>query len=84
MTPAPLQVAQRVGLEQAAHLDEERLKRFGDSAQARALRERDVAERMTNLGMVLMEDGTAHYVQFVKDDLERYTAAVKAAGVKAE
>jgi superfamily II DNA or RNA helicase len=33
-------VAQRIGLEQAAHLDEEGLKRFGDSAQAKALRER--------------------------------------------
>jgi len=32
--------AQRIGLEQAAHLDEEGLKRFGDSAQAKALRER--------------------------------------------
>jgi hypothetical protein len=33
-------VAQRIGLENAAHLDEEGLKRFGDSAQALALRER--------------------------------------------
>ncbi len=33
-------VAQRVGLEHAAHLDEEGLQRFGDSPQARALRER--------------------------------------------
>jgi hypothetical protein len=33
-------VAQRIGLEQAAHLDEEGLKRFGDSPQAKALRER--------------------------------------------
>ena len=33
-------VAQSIGLEQAAHLDEEGLKRFGDSAQAKALRER--------------------------------------------
>ncbi len=33
-------VAQRIGLEQAAHWDEEGLQRFGDSAQARALRER--------------------------------------------
>jgi SNF2 family DNA or RNA helicase len=32
-------VAQRIGLEQAAHLDEEGLKRFADSPQARALRE---------------------------------------------
>ena len=33
-------VAQRIGLEQAAHWDEAGLRRFGDSAQARALRER--------------------------------------------
>ena len=33
-------VAQRIGLENAAHLDEEGLKRFGDSPQAMALRER--------------------------------------------
>jgi hypothetical protein len=32
--------AQRVGLEQAAHLDDEGLKRFGDSAHAKALRDR--------------------------------------------
>jgi superfamily II DNA or RNA helicase len=33
-------VAQRIGLEQAAHLDEEGLKRFSDSPHAKALRER--------------------------------------------
>jgi hypothetical protein len=33
-------VAQRIGLEQAAHLDEAGLQRFGDSPQAKALRER--------------------------------------------
>lgn len=33
-------VAQRVGLEQVAHLDEAGLERFGDSAHAKALRER--------------------------------------------
>jgi hypothetical protein len=33
-------VAQRIGLEQAAHLDDEGLGRFGDSPQAKALRER--------------------------------------------
>ena len=31
---------QRIGIEQAAHLDEEELQRFGDSPQAQALRER--------------------------------------------
>src|SRR5664280_3832716 len=33
-------VPQRIGLERAAHLDDDGLKRFGDSSQARALRER--------------------------------------------
>ncbi|MEY2429830.1 MAG: hypothetical protein QOJ40_2715, partial [Verrucomicrobiota bacterium] len=33
-------VGQRIGLEQVAHLDEEGLQRFGDSARAKALRER--------------------------------------------
>src|SRR5204863_179862 len=33
-------VAQKIGLEQAAHLDEENLKRFGETQHARALRER--------------------------------------------
>jgi len=33
-------VAQKIGLEQVAHLDEEGLKRFADSPQAKALRER--------------------------------------------
>jgi tripartite-type tricarboxylate transporter receptor subunit TctC len=54
------------------------------AAVAKALRERDVSERMLNLGMELMENGTGHYAQFVRDDLERYAAAVKTAGVKVE
>src|SRR5205814_8889769 len=33
-------LAQRVGLEQAAHLDEKTLKRFADSAEAKELRQR--------------------------------------------
>jgi superfamily II DNA or RNA helicase len=36
LTPAPL----RIGIEQAAHLGEDELMKFGDSAHARALRER--------------------------------------------
>jgi tripartite-type tricarboxylate transporter receptor subunit TctC len=54
------------------------------AAVAKALRERDVAERMANLAMDLRENGTEHYVRFVREDLERYSAAVKAAGVKHE
>jgi tripartite-type tricarboxylate transporter receptor subunit TctC len=51
---------------------------------AKALREKDVAERMANLGMELAENGTEHYTRFAREDLERYAAAVKAAGVKQE
>jgi hypothetical protein len=39
---------------------------------------------MANLAMDLRENGTEHYARFVKEDLERYAAAVKAAGVKHE
>jgi tripartite-type tricarboxylate transporter receptor subunit TctC len=52
------------------------------SAVAKALRERDVAERMANLAMEPMENGTEEYIRFVKEDLERYAGAVKAAGMK--
>jgi len=34
-------------------------------------------ERLTTLGIDLQENGTAHYTQFMKDDLERYRALVK-------
>jgi len=80
---AGFDVATTIGLQGPAGLSPAIVARL-QPAVAKALRERDVAERMANLGMELMENGTAHYVQFVKDDLERYTAAVKAAGVKAE
>jgi hypothetical protein len=43
-----------------------------------------VAARMANLAMELRENGTEHYVRFVKEDLDRYAAAVKTAGVKHE
>jgi hypothetical protein len=39
---------------------------------------------MANLAMELRENGTDNYARFVKEDLERYSAAVKTAGVKHE
>ena len=36
-----------------------------------------MAARMKQLGMVMEENGTANYVQFMKYDMERYTAVVK-------
>ncbi|MDI1345472.1 MAG: tripartite tricarboxylate transporter substrate binding protein [Pseudolabrys sp.] len=48
------------------------------SAVAKALREPAMAKRMVTLGIQLQEDGTAQYAQFMKDDLERYAAVIKA------
>jgi tripartite-type tricarboxylate transporter receptor subunit TctC len=42
-----------------------------------AMREPAMAARMNQLGMVMQENGTAHYVQFMKDDMDRYAQAVK-------
>src|SRR5262249_37600520 len=46
-------------------------------AVAKALREPDMAERMTTLGIDLQENGTTHYAQFMKEDRDRYLAEVK-------
>jgi tripartite-type tricarboxylate transporter receptor subunit TctC len=53
-------------------------------AVAKALREPDVAERMMNLGMDLIENGTQDFAQRVRADIVRYAEAVKMAGVKNE
>ena len=74
-------IATVIGLQAPAGTPREVVARL-QSAVAKALRERDVAERMANLAMELRESGTDHYIRFVKEDLERYAAAVKAAGVK--
>jgi tripartite-type tricarboxylate transporter receptor subunit TctC len=78
---AGFDIATVIGLQAPAGTPREIVVRL-QSAVAKALRERDVAERMSNLAMELRENGTEHYVRFVKEDLERYAAAVKAAGVK--
>jgi tripartite-type tricarboxylate transporter receptor subunit TctC len=44
---------------------------------AKIMRDPAMVERMTQLGMVVQENGTAHYRQFMLDDLERYAAAVR-------
>jgi tripartite-type tricarboxylate transporter receptor subunit TctC len=53
-------------------------------AAAKALRERDVAERMANLGMEMVENGTEHFERWVRADIQRYADAVRTAGVRHE
>ena len=74
-------IATVIGLQAPAGTPREIIARL-QTATAKALRDKDVAERMRNLGMELMENGTEHYARFLKEDLERYALAVKAAGMK--
>ena len=76
-------IATTIGLQAPAGLSRDIVARL-QAAVAKALREKDTAERMANLGMELAENGTEHYARFAREDLERYAAAVKAAGVKQE
>jgi len=47
------------------------------AAVAKALREPGMDQRLATLGIDLQENGTAHYAQFMRDDLERYRALVQ-------
>ncbi len=47
------------------------------AAAAAVMREPAMAVRMKQLGMVMEENGTANYVEFMKYDMERYAQAVK-------
>lgn len=69
-------VATMLGLQGPAGMPPEIVARL-QSAVAKALREPAIAKRMVTLGIQLQEDGTAHYAQFMKDDLERYSAVIK-------
>jgi tripartite-type tricarboxylate transporter receptor subunit TctC len=76
-------IATVIGLQSPAGLPRELSARL-QAAVAKALREPDLAERMANLGMELRENGTESYARFVREDMERYAAAVKAAGIKGD
>jgi tripartite-type tricarboxylate transporter receptor subunit TctC len=76
-------IATVIGLQARAGTPPEVIARL-QSAVAKIVREPDFAARMTALGMELMEDGTENYVRFVKEDMERYAAAVKAAGIRVD
>jgi tripartite-type tricarboxylate transporter receptor subunit TctC len=54
------------------------------AAVAKALRERDIAERMSALGMEMIENGTEDFVRRVRSDVASYAEAVKVAGVRPE
>jgi tripartite-type tricarboxylate transporter receptor subunit TctC len=44
---------------------------------AKALRDPKIAERLVQLGVIMAENGTAHYQKYIRDDMDRYAAIVK-------
>ena len=75
-------IATMIGLQLPAGAPAEIVTRL-QAEVAKALREPDMAERFTTLGMELQESGTAHYVRFLREDIDRYSAAVKDGGIRA-
>jgi tripartite-type tricarboxylate transporter receptor subunit TctC len=69
-------IATMIGLQASAGLPAPIVARL-QAAAAKALREPDVAERMLALGIQLEEAGTDQYRQFMREDLARYSDAVK-------
>jgi len=74
-------LASTIGLQGPAGLSLEIVSRL-QAASAKALCEPDVTQRVNNLGMMFMENGTADYVARVKAEVDRYAAAAKVAGIK--
>src|SRR5207244_8342162 len=74
-------IATVIGLQAPAGTPREIVARL-QAATAKALRDKEVAGHMHNLGMELMENGTENYARFLKNDLERYAMPAKGAGTK--
>lgn len=73
---AGFDIATMLGLQGPAGLPQ-KVVTLMQSAAARTMREPAMTERMIQLGMVMQEKGTAHYQQFMKEDLERYAIIVR-------
>jgi tripartite-type tricarboxylate transporter receptor subunit TctC len=73
---AGFDVADMLGLQTSAGVSPN-IVRHLQSATAKILREPEIVERMTTLGIVLEENGTADYARFMRDDRDRYEAVVK-------
>lgn len=69
-------VATMIGLQAPAGTPSKIVARL-QAETAKAMRDPAMAERTTQLGMVMQEKGTAQYAQFIKDDIERYAVAVR-------
>ena len=73
---AGFDIAAMIGLQAPAGARQKVVMRL-QAEVAKVMREPGMVERMTQLGMLVQENGTAHYHKFMMDDLERYAAAVR-------
>jgi tripartite-type tricarboxylate transporter receptor subunit TctC len=73
---AGFDIATMIGLQAPAGVPANIVARVQTEA-AKAMRDPAMVERITQLGMVMQENGTAHYVRFIKEDVERYAAIVR-------
>ena len=74
-------IADMLGLQGPAGMSPQVVERL-QSAVAKIIREPAMAERMAMLGMAMQEKGTANYVRFMKDDLDRYAKVIDQLGLK--
>ena len=74
-------IADMLGLQGPAGMSPQVVERL-QSAVAKIIREPAMAERMAILGMAMQEKGTANYVRFMKDDLDRYAKVIDQLGLK--
>jgi len=73
---AGFDIATMIGLQAPAGLPQKISARL-QTEVAKAMRDPSMAERMTQLGMVVQENGSAHYQKFMSDDMDRYAVAVR-------
>ena len=74
-------IADMLGLQGPAGMSPKVVERL-QSAIAKIIREPAMAERMATLGMDMQENGTANYVQFMEEDLDRYAKVIDRLGLK--
>jgi len=74
-------VADMLGLQGPGGMSPKVVERL-QSELAKIMREPAMAERMATLGMELKENGTANYVRFMKEDLDRYAKVIDRLGLK--
>ncbi len=73
-------IADMLGLQGPAGMSPKAVEKL-QTAIAKIMREPAMAERMAILGMEMQENGTANYVRFMQDDLERYAKVIDRLGL---